>query len=221
MGNLAASTDYPPLFDPFYCYDLPAGGLMTDTHRLLERNDSALLVIDVQERINPVMADDSHLLRLEVLVDAARTLDVPVVVTEQYPKGLGPTVEALATRLGESPIVKETFSCAREPQARDAVQGTGRRQVIVAGIEAHVCVMQTVVDLINDGYAVHVPHDAVNSRRMSDKRWALHRMAEAGAVITSTESALFELLERCGTDEFRAVSKMIRGIPVEEERTRG
>jgi len=87
--------------------------------------------------------------------------------------------------------------------------------VIVTGIEAHVCVLQTVIDLLDDGFEVHVPHDAVNSRRPSDKHWALHRMSSAGAVITSTESALFELLKRCGTDEFRAVSKLVKQLPVE------
>jgi nicotinamidase-related amidase len=151
-----------------------------------------------------------------VLVDAARVLGVPVVATEQYPKGLGPTVDDLARRLPDAAIVKMTFSCAREPEAGQAVKTTGRRQVLVTGIEAHVCVLQTVIDLLDDGFEVHVPHDAVNSRRPSDTRWALHRMAAAGAVVTSTESALFELLERCGTDEFKVVSKLVKQLPVED-----
>jgi nicotinamidase-related amidase len=90
----------------------------------------------------------------------------------------------------------------------------GRRQAVVVGIEAHVCVLQTALDLVAAGFQVHVPHDAVSSRRPADKKWALDRMAAAGVVVTSTESALFELLERCGTDEFRAVSRMIRDIPL-------
>jgi nicotinamidase-related amidase len=188
---------------------------MTDRHRLLDRNDTALLVIDVQQRIDGVMADQGHRPRLAALVEACRALDVPVVATEQYPKGLGPTVDDLSARLPESAIVKMTFSCAREPAAQQAIQATGRRQVIVTGIEAHVCVLQTVIDLLGDGLEVHVPHDAVNSRRPSDTQWALHRMSAAGAVITSTESALFELLERCGTDEFKAVSKLVKELPVE------
>jgi nicotinamidase-related amidase len=190
---------------------------MTDQPRLLARNDTALLVIDVQQRIDGVMADHTHRPRLAVLVDGCRALGVPVIATEQYPKGLGATIDDLAARLPEAAIVKETFSCAREPAARQAIQATGRRQVIVTGIEAHVCVLQTVLDLIGEGFEVHVPHDAVNSRRPSDKRWALHRMAAAGAVVTSTESALFELLERCGTDEFRAVSRLVKELPVEGE----
>ena len=188
---------------------------MPARHRLLDRNDTALLVIDVQERIDAVMADQSHRPRLAVLVDACNALGVPIVATEQYPKGIGPTVEDLANRLPETAIVKMTFSCAREPDARQAIRATGRRQVLVTGIEAHVCVLQTVLDLLGEGLEVHVPHDAVNSRRPSDKRWALHRMAAAGAVVTSTESALFELLERCGTEEFRTVSKLVKQLPVE------
>jgi nicotinamidase-related amidase len=194
---------------------------MPARHRLLDRNDTALLVIDVQERIDAVMADQSHRPRLAVLVDACNALGVPIVATEQYPKGIGPTVEDLANRLPETAIVKMTFSCAREPDARQAIRATGRRQVLVTGIEAHVCVLQTVLDLLGEGLEVHVPHDAVNSRRPSDKRWALHRMAAAGAVVTSTESALFELLERCGTDEFKAVSKLVKALPVEGEESRG
>lgn len=189
---------------------------MTALHRLLDRSDAALLVVDVQQRIDGVMADQSHRPRLAVLVDACNALGIPVIATEQYPKGIGPTVDDLAARLPEAAIVKMTFSCAREPEARRAVQATGRRQILVGGIEAHVCVVQTVLDLLGQGFEVHVPHDAVNSRRRSDKRWALHRMAAAGAVVTSTESALFELLERCGTDEFRAVSKLVKELPVED-----
>ena len=193
---------------------------MAAPHRLLERNDTALLVIDVQQRIDGVMADPSHRPRLVALVESCKELGVPVIATEQYPKGLGATVDDLAGRLPDAAIVKETFSCAREPAARKAIQASGRHQVIVTGIEAHVCVLQTVIDLLGEGLEVHVPHDAVNSRRPSDKRWALQRMAGAGAVVTSTESALFELLERCGTEQFRAVSKLVKELPVTGEGAR-
>jgi nicotinamidase-related amidase len=191
---------------------------MPDTHRLLDRGDAALLVIDVQQKINAVMADASHVSRLVALIDACGQLNVPVLASEQYPTGLGSTVAEIDGRLGQKPYVKESFSCVRESTIREAVETSGRRQIIVTGIEAHVCVLQTAIDLAGLGFEIHVPHDAVNSRRSSDKEWALHRMAAAGAVITSTESALFEVLERCGTDEFRIVSKLIRGIPVEDSR---
>jgi len=164
--------------------------------RLLERENSALLVIDVQDRINAVMADQSHLPRIEVLVEACRGLDVPVLASEQYPQGLGPTVESLAIILGNTPPGKLTFSCARDDGLKKAIEDSGRNQIIVTGIETHVCVLQ-------------------NSRRPADKEWALHRMAAAGAVITTTESALFELLERCDTADFKTVAKLIKRLPVE------
>jgi nicotinamidase-related amidase len=181
---------------------------------LLEQSSAALLVIDVQDRINAVMADQGHLPRIEVLVEACRGLDVPVLASEQYPQGLGPTVESLAAALGDTPPGKLTFSCARDEDLRKAIEDSGRNQIIVTGIETHVCVLQTAIDLINIGYEVHVPHDAVNSRRPADKEWALHRMAAASAVITTTESALFELLERCDTAAFKTVAKLIKRLPV-------
>lgn len=182
--------------------------------KLLDRANTILLVVDVQDRINSVMADQSHLPRIEVLIESSSALDVPVVVTEQYPKGLGSSVAEVSDRHREPPLVKKTFSCAREPAARSAIAGHGRRQVIVTGIEAHVCVLQTVLDLLEADYEVHVPYDAVNSRRSSDKEWALLRMQTAGASMTSTESALFEMLERCGTDDFRTIAGLIKRLPV-------
>ncbi len=181
---------------------------------LLERNSAMLLVIDVQERINTVMTDQSHIPRLEVLVEACRALDVPIIGSEQYPKGLGPTVEPLAGLLGGTPAAKNTFSCARDTGIREAIAAAGRAQVIVTGIETHVCVLSTALDLIGAGYRVHVPHDAVNSRRDADKDWALERMQQAGVTITTTESALFELLERCDTDDFKTVAKLVKKLPV-------
>jgi nicotinamidase-related amidase len=181
---------------------------------LLERDRAALLVIDVQERINAVMADQGHIPRLEVLIEACRGLGVPVIGSEQYPQGLGATVGSLADALGSEFLGKLTFSCSRDEGLRRAVERTGRAQIVVTGIETHVCVLQTVVDLLTEGYEVYVPHDAVNSRRGADKEWALHRMAAAGAVITSTESVLFELLERCDTADFKSVAKLIKRLPV-------
>ena len=181
---------------------------------LLNRENAALLVIDVQERINAVMADQGHLPRLEVLVEACRDIDVPVLASEQYPQGLGPTVDSLASLLGGDLPGKLTFSCARDAGLRKMVDNSSRKQIVVTGIETHVCVLQTAVDLIDSGYQVFVPHDAVNSRRPADKEWALHRMAAAGAVITSTESALFELVERCDTADFKMIAKLVKRLPV-------
>lgn len=182
--------------------------------RLLERSSAVLLVIDVQERINSVMADQGHLPRIEVLVEACRALQVPVIASEQYPKGLGPTVEPLAGLLGEAPTAKDTFSCARDLDIREELAATGHSQVVVTGIETHVCVLSTAIDLLEAGYRVHVPHDAVNSRRAADKHWALERMRSAGAEITTTESALFELVERCDTADFKTVATLVKKLPV-------
>ena len=102
----------------------------------------------------------------------------------------------------------------KEAALRQAITDSRREQIIVTGIETHVCVLQTALDLLDAGFEVYVPHDAVNSRLPSDKDWALHRMAAAGAVITSTESALFELLERCDTTDFKTVAKLIKRIPL-------
>jgi nicotinamidase-related amidase len=183
------------------------------TH-LLEKQSAILLVIDVQERINSVMVDQGHLPRIEVLIEACRVLEVPVIGSEQYPKGLGGTVEPLAGLLGESPAAKDTFSCAKDLGLREQLAAAGRPQVIVTGIETHVCVLQTALDLLDAGYRVHVPHDAVNSRRAADKHWSLERMQAAGAQITATESALFELLERCDTADFKTVAKLVKKLPV-------
>jgi len=135
---------------------------------LLEQNRAALLVIDVQDRINAVMADQSHLPRIEVLVEACRGLDVPVLASEQYPQGLGPTVKSLAIILGNTPPGKLTFSCARDDGLKKAIEDSGRNQIIVTGIETHVCVLQTALDLISLSFEIFIPHDAVNSRRPAE-----------------------------------------------------
>lgn len=181
----------------------------------LSPSRAMLLVIDVQERIDAVMADGGHRPRIEALVDGFVTLGLPVVATEQYRKGLGPTLPGVAAKLPSPPIEKMTFSCLREPDVVEAIEATRTRQVVVTGIETHVCVLQTTLDLLHAGYQVQVPHDAINSRRVRDREWALHRLTAAGAVVTSTESVLFELLGRAGTDTFRAVSRLVRDIPVD------
>jgi isochorismate hydrolase len=160
------------------------------------------------------MKNQKHLSRIEVLAEACQALDVPVIASEQYPQGLGATVETLASVLGDSPPAKLTFSCARDEGLREAIEKSGRQQIVVTGIEAHVCVLQTALDLLSDGHEVFVPYDAVNSRRKSDRKWALRRMALAGATITTTESALFELVERCDTAGFKMVAQLIKKIPV-------
>jgi len=182
---------------------------------ILAPEHSVLVIIDVQERINAVMADQGHIPRLTVLQRAFHTLNLPVLVTEQYPKGLGLTVPELAGLMEDPPLVKDTFSAAGDEAFMEALEPLRPHRIVVTGIEAHVCVTQTSLDLIHAGFQVHVPHDAVCSRRPRDKEWALQRLAAAGAVVTSTESALFELLDRCGTAEFKTVSKLVKELPVD------
>lgn len=175
---------------------------------LLRRDRAALVVVDVQEGFRPAIDRfDDVVRRTGQLVRGARALDVPVVVTEQYPKGLGATVAEVGEHLeGVTPIEKTVFSAVRA----DGFDLAGRDQALVLGIEAHVCVSQTVHDLLADGVDVHVAADAVSSRAPEDRERALRRFEDAGATVTTTEAALFELLERAGSPEFKFVQGLIK-----------
>lgn len=172
----------------------------------------ALLVIDIQEKLLPTMADpDRVVAKSTMLMTAAARLDVPVLVSEQYPKGLGPTVKPLAELEGAREICeKMTFSCVGDAGWAAELESIGRRQVVVCGIEAHVCVLQTAIDLLERGFDVHVVADAVDSRFAENHRLALERMRDSGAEIVTTEMVLFEWLERAGTPEFKDVSKLVK-----------
>jgi len=171
---------------------------------LLERDRAALVVIDVQEGFRPYDAFAGVIAGCAKLVEAARLLDVPIVVTEQYPKGLGHTAPEVGLQ-DETPVEKTVFSAARA----EGFDLKGRDQAIVCGIEAHVCVSQTVHDLLEQSVEVHVPADAVGSRNAVDYDHALPRLEKAGAVVTTIEAALLELCERAGTPEFKAIQKVI------------
>ena len=171
---------------------------------LLARDRAALVVVDVQEGFRPYASFAGVAEACGRLVRAARLLQVPALVSEQYPKGLGRT--ATEVGLEDEPLIEKTvFSAARA----DGFDLAGRDQAIVCGIETHVCVGQTVHDLLERGVEVHVPADAVGSRHALDYERALERMQRAGAVVSTVEAALFELLERAGTPEFKAVQKLI------------
>jgi nicotinamidase-related amidase len=171
---------------------------------LLERERAALVVVDVQEGFRPYASFEGVASACAKLVSAARILAVPMLVSEQYPKGLGHTAPEVGLE-DEERIEKTVFSVARA----DGFDLGGRDQAIVCGIETHVCVSQTVHDLLERGVEVHVPADAVGSRHDVDYERGLERMERAGAVVSTVESALFELLERAGTPEFKAVQKLI------------
>lgn len=184
---------------------------MNDLLRKLTVQGSVLLVIDVQEKLLPAMREsESCLANVRKMVQAAQTLAVPVIVTEQYPAGLGPTCASIRDALGDARgIEKMRFSaCVEATTAR--LRELDRRQVIVVGIETHVCVQQTVLDLLRLDYNPYVCADAVSSRNAIDRDTALARMRQAGAVITTTESAIFELLGEAGTSQFRQVLKIVK-----------
>jgi nicotinamidase-related amidase len=179
------------------------------------RGNSSLVVVDLQERIVNAIPEERRsgvLKNSRILIEAARTLGVPVLATEQYPKGLGPTVPEIKTAIGESfhPIEKTVFSCGRSPEFRAALESTHRQSAVLCGIESHVCVLQTAMDLVNAGYHVYVPADAVASRRELDWQRAIDLLDKAGAIVGTTETFVFQWLERAATDEFRTVSKLFR-----------
>lgn len=187
---------------------------VTERHpAMLRRERTGLIVVDVQEAFRPVIDRfDETVRNCGILAAGFGALGRPVLVTEQYPRGLGRTVAELAERLteGAEPVEKLRFSACGVPAFDDALGATGCDTWVVAGIEAHVCVSQTVHDLLARGHAVHVAADAVSSRAPSNRTAGLEKMLAAGARLTSAEMALFELLEVAGTDEFKAISKMVR-----------
>jgi nicotinamidase-related amidase len=169
---------------------------------------AALVVVDVQEGFRKALPDFERVAEATAtLIEGAEAIGIPVVITEQYPKGLGETAPEVAEHLpdGVEPIEKLCFSATEA----DGFDLGGRDQALVAGIETHVCVSQTVLDLLGSGTEVHVAEDAVGSRTEENKRVGLHKMERAGAVVTSVETALFELLGGAGTEQFKRVQKLI------------
>jgi nicotinamidase-related amidase len=180
---------------------------------LLRRDRTGLVVVDVQEAFRPVIDGfDAVARNCGLLAEGFGVLGRPVLVSEQYPKGLGHTVPEVADRLPEGvrPVEKVRFSACGVGAFDEALEEAGASAWVVAGIEAHVCVNQTVHDLLARGYEVHVAADAVSSRSATNRALGLEKMAAAGARATSTEMALFEMLEQAGSDEFKAISKLVR-----------
>jgi nicotinamidase-related amidase len=178
----------------------------------LDRDRALLLVVDVQEAFRPAVLDFDDVVRsVATLVQGARALALPTIVTEQYPKGLGRTVPEVAQHLdGVKPIEKVCFSAAGSEQFNRVLAESGRDQALICGIESHVCVNQTADDLIGRGLAVHVAQDAVTSRTRQNRELGLHKMERGGAVVTSVETALFELLRQAGTPEFKEIQKLVK-----------
>jgi nicotinamidase-related amidase len=174
----------------------------------LDADRAALVVIDVQEAFRKALPDFDDVAKgTAALIEGAKAVGIPIVVTEQYPKGLGSTVPEVAEHLPDDlePIEKVVFSAAEA----DGFDLDGRDQALVCGIETHVCVNQSVLDLLDRDVEVHVARDAVGSRSAENKELGLHKVEQAGAVLTSVETALFELVRRAGTDDFKHVQKVV------------
>lgn len=173
---------------------------------------TVLIVIDFQGRLFPVMADKEKLLRNVVkLIKGARVLEVPVILTEQYPKGLGPTIPEIKELLPDiKPIEKVCFSCCDNEVFGQVLGALKRQQVLIAGIEAHICVYQTAMALARQGYEVQVVSDCVSSREAENKTVALFKMGAAGIVPTSSEMALFELLKVAQGEKFKQISNIVK-----------
>lgn len=176
----------------------------------MNRDDAALLVVDMQAKLLPLIAGHERIIwNVGRLIDGAKILSVPFAATEQYPQGLGPTTPELAQRLGAIPG-KLAFSCGECGELFAAWRDRGVWKILVCGIETHVCVGQTVHDLLAEGFRVYVAADAVGARGAIDHQIALRRMDSAGATLTTTEAALFEWCARAGSPEFKQISQLVR-----------
>ncbi|MGR6835746.1 hydrolase [Syntrophomonas erecta] len=177
----------------------------------LDAQDTLLVVIDLQEKLMNAMKDRERVYKnTNLLINVAKTFDIPVVVTEQYPRGLGKTVPEISDNLPACEVFEKTCFSACLPGLMDFIRQTGRKTIIVTGSETHVCVFQTARDLIEAGYYVHLVRDAVCSRFDENYENALSLMQEMGAVITNAETVTFDLLKEAGTPQFKAISPLVK-----------
>ncbi len=186
--------------------------LLERNKKILTRDRTALLLIDIQENILAVMNEPEQVIRNSLnLIKGFKVLNIPIFYTEQYPKGLGPTASPLLKELeGLSVIQKMSFSCSGVPNFFTRLIDNNVSQVVIAGIESHICVQQTALDLLASGFQVDVAADATSSRKETDYKFALKRMRTHGIEITTSEAILFELLTVAGTDEFKEISNIIK-----------
>lgn len=180
--------------------------------RLLSRDQAVLLIIDVQESFRKPIQDFANITRnISILVEASKILKVPVVVTEQYPQGLGNIVAEIAACLGDHKLFeKSCFSCCGSDEFVNGLNDMGRKQILISGIEAHVCVSQTVHDLLHLGYQPHLITDAIASRNPRNKEVGIEKMVASGAVPSTVETALFEMLVESNTETFKAVQRLVK-----------
>jgi nicotinamidase-related amidase len=176
------------------------------------RAKAALAVIDIQERLLPSIFESERVVRNTVrLIKGARVLGIPVLVTEQYKKGLGATTQAVAAEIADFPMMEKiAFSACGAAGFERTLKKKKISDVILCGIEAHVCVSQTCLDLLDNGFRIFVVVDAMSSRTTENHFIAVERMRDAGGVVVSTEMVLFELLEKAGTDEFKQILTLVK-----------
>ena len=175
------------------------------------REHTALLVIDIQERLMPVIFEQEKIFtNVNKLLRGTEILNLETIITEQYPKGLGKTCKEVELSEKANIIEKTCFSSMLSTEVNDQLKLTNVKSLIICGVEAHICVLKTTLDALKEGYEVHVVADAVSSRTNENKQLAIKRMRHAGAYITSVEMILFQLLDYAGTDEFKAISKLIK-----------
>ena len=179
---------------------------------MLRPGNTALIVVDVQGRLATLMHQREELYRnLQILIQGARALELPILWLEQYPKGLGPTIPEVAELLtGQQPVAKTCFSGCGEPEFCEQLRATGRRQLLLAGIETHICVYQTARDLLAQGYHIEVVADAVSSRTPENRQIGLDKMRQHGAEVTSVEMVLFEMLREAGTPAFKQIAPLVK-----------
>jgi len=179
---------------------------------MLRPMDTALVLLDVQGKLATLMHEREALYRgLRLLIQGVQVLRLPILWLEQYPQGLGPTIPEVTELLaGQQPLAKTCFSACGLSEFTVRLRQTGRRQLLLAGIETHICVYQTCRDLLSQGYEVEVVTDAVSSRTAENRRLGIERMVAAGAAATSVELCLFELLGRAGTPEFKQIAQLVK-----------
>lgn len=178
----------------------------------IRKEDTIAIVVDYQERLMPSIYNHEEVVKNSaILINGLKALDIPIIVTEQYPKGLGSTVEEIKSITeGFEVYEKLTFSCYLDENIKKAVDSFGKKNVIVIGTETHICVLQTIIDLKEAGYNVIIIGDCVSSRREYDKDYGLKRAVQEGAIVSTYEAILFELTEVAGTPEFKIISKLIK-----------
>lgn len=178
----------------------------------LDKDNAAFVIIDIQDRLAAAMKTKDEVINNCLhIIELCKMINMPLIVTEQYPKGLGQTVKEIREALPiYQPLEKLSFNCCEEPVFMNEIRNLKRKNIIVTGMETHICVLQTCIGLLNEGFNVHLVQDGVSSRAKKNWKTGVEFMRDSGAVITCTETVLFQLLKTAGTDEFKAISKRIK-----------